>query len=218
MIRTLLSLAALAIPCTLHAYDIEQFIRDTQKTPDRIYKKLHPDAKAYVDRGIALYQSSEAFRDEKYVDFDKDPAKMKPTKIWSFIWEDNGMTEFYSDGYTIINSFDKGEWRYVTVQEEGWDQEVIMVDTLVFRKAGEAYLYYPPGWIMDYYTPIDYLEASDDPVKNAMFELLIKTRIEENMTDEDKEAFKEAESAYEVAEVFNKILKKSESENSTQDQ
>lgn len=38
---------------------------------------------------------------------------------------------------------------------------------------------------MEYYSPIDYLEPSDDPVKNALFELLIKTRIEENMTEAD---------------------------------
>ncbi len=216
-LKPLLALLLAIAPVSLHAYDIEQFVRDTQKNPDRIYKNLHPDAKAYVDRGIALYQSNEAFRKEKYVEFDKDPAKMKPAKIWSFIWEDNGFTEFYSEGYTVLNSFENGEWRYVTVKENGWGPEVIMLDTYVFRKSGDDYLFYPPGWLMDYYTPIDYLEPSDDPVKNAMLERLIKTRIEESMTEEDKESFKNAKSAHEVAEIINNVIQQPSQEHSNSD-
>lgn len=204
-LKTILALALLAAPFSLHAYDIEQFLRDNHKNPDKIYKNLHPDAKAYVDRGIKLYQTNEAFREEKFIEFEKDPAKMKSAKIWSLIWEEYGFNEFYTDGYVILNSFDKGEWRYVTVQEKGYPDEVLMIDTFVFRKHGEEYLAYPPGLIMDDYTPISSLER-DNPLEDALLQAFLKNRIEENMTEEDKETFKNATSPADVAELMKKIM------------
>lgn len=145
MLRILAALTAIATSCTLEAYDIEQLIRDTRKNPDKIYRNLHPAAKSFVDRGIELYQTNPAYREEKYVEFETDPAKMKPARIWSFIWADNGYPKFYDNGYTVIHSHDQGEWRYVTVKEEGYSEEVLMIDTYVFRKHGDTYLFYPPA-------------------------------------------------------------------------
>lgn len=205
ILKTFLTLTLLAAGFNLHAYDLGQFIRDNHKSPDKIYKNLHPDAKAYVDRGIKLYQTNEAFRENKFIEFDKAPAKMKPAKIWSHIWEEHGYSEYYQEGYTILNSFEKGEWRYVTIQEKGYPQEILMIDTYAFRKHGDDYLFYPPGLIMDAYTPLDYLDT-DNPLQDALLQALLKKRIEENMTEEDKETFKNATSPAEVAELMKKIM------------
>lgn len=204
--RLAILLSILALPISANAYDIEQFVADTQKHPERIYKNLHPDAKAYVDRGIELYQTNKAFREEQYIEFPKPPSKMKPAQVWSHIWADNGFTEYYANGYAIINTFDQGEWRYITVKEKGFNKEVIMLDTYVFRKSGDTYLFYPPGWIMDLYSPLDYLSLSSGSSTTDELPEAILKRLQENLTEEDKEAFRNAKSPAEAAELIKKLL------------
>lgn len=185
-------------------------VKDSKNDLANIYSNLHPIAKAYVDKGTKLYQNNPKFAEDKYVMFEKSPSEMTKEEIWAAMYEDSGYNDLFLDGYEIINTFDKGKWRYVTVLEKGSSKEIKILETFSFRKSGDKYLFYPPGWVMELYSPLEAVEENNPVLNQELLEAVIQEKIVNRLSEEDIKKFKEASSPQEVSEIFSKLLESGE--------